>query len=163
MLSLNLENPEKPGRLVRWETPFCNGRWPSVYLIKEDRSGDFEQLLAIVRPSGFEEYPKYIVHFGVILAFTSMEECGAPRDFSRVECPKEEICSYEYIGSPWLGSYDGMEYFRNGPKDDKTNEPLKLRHYLIFGGDNNIEVISPNIPRIEIVTGPRTLNLKCEL
>jgi len=90
--------------------------------------------------SSNEEYPRYLVDFGEVLAFTCMEEgCAPERDFVFADLEAEKLCAYQYIDSPWLKSYE--------PCQDPLGEG-KFSHYMIFGGDNNVEVITSNVPQI---------------
>lgn len=149
--------------LIRWETPFCEAFYPAVSLFVKWDDVWGETVQAIVAPDGTESYPKFLVYFGKTQAFTSMEEAGTPRDFFGVKYPDEKLCAFEFLKSPWLKSYDGSEYFFNGPEDLKTREPFKFRHFLIFGGDNNIEVITPNTPIVEVVCETRRLDFGIEI
>lgn len=146
------------GKLTRWETPFTDSRFPSVGLFVEIETDKRDILKAVVAPHGIDNYPKYLVNFGNPIAFTCFEEADAPeRDFSAADIEEINICAYEYLDSPWLKSYSGWMYIYFG------NETDKFYHYLIFGGDNNIEVITPNQPEINIVEKRTILSIKREI
>jgi len=152
MIAIDPENLDGEGKLIPWDTPFSDAERPSVSIMVNWDEICGETVDAIVSPRGLDQDPKYIVHFGKVQAVCSMEEAHTPRDFSRVAWSDDDLCAFEYIGSPWLRSYDGGEYFFNGPYDIKTQEPVKFRHFVIFGGDSNIEVITPNTPFIRMVS-----------
>jgi hypothetical protein len=63
-------------RIIRWETPFTDAFYPSVVLLAIPlpmSSRQSNNLKVIVNPSK-GEYPKYLIDFGDVLAFTCMEE-----------------------------------------------------------------------------------------
>lgn len=108
----------------------------------------------VVNPSK-GEYPKYLVDFGATLAFTCMEEgCAPERDFGPADLEAEKLCAYQYIDSPWLKSYE--------PCQDPLSEG-KFSHFLIFGGDNNVEVITQNVPQISRVDRKEVFSIKTEI
>jgi hypothetical protein len=128
------------------ETPFTDAKFPSVILLISN-NGVF--LSAVVAPDGIDKYPKYLIKFGEIIAFTCMEEAFCPeREYSHADIDgeiKERNCALQWIDSPWLKAYETGEHFAVAGK------PTPFYHYLIFGGDNNIEVITPNKPEIEMI------------
>lgn len=149
-------------RIVRWETPFTDAFYPSIVLVASFlplTSRECNNLKVIINPSS-GEYPKYLVDFGGVLAFTCMEEgCCPERDF--VSATFDEaitrdkfICALQWLNSPWLKSYEGCH--------DPYSEG-KFSHYLIFGGDNNVEVITPNVPMIKKVEQKEVLIIECEV
>jgi hypothetical protein len=78
-------------RIVRWETPFTDARWPGALLYTSHAGpiGEFT-LTAAVMPSGADKYPKYLVHFGEVIAFSCMEEMHFPeRDIAEAACDVE--------------------------------------------------------------------------
>ena len=106
--------------------------------------GGADLLQAIVAPFGIDRYPKYLIDFGNVIAFTCMEEAFSPqRDFDLSMFEEKNLSAYEYIDSPWLKSYE------NGI--DVLPGIGCLRHYLIFGGDSNIEIISRNTPTVKSI------------
>jgi hypothetical protein len=136
-------------KFIRWETPFTDREFPSVGLLVSQANEDHDDLLAVVAPDGIDRYPKYVVNFGSVLAFTCMEELGCPeRDFGELTIEDPKLCAYQCLDSPWLNAYAGLQ-----------RQPGPLNHYLIFGGDNNIEVVSYNVPTIETITEARMLQL----
>ncbi|MCA1588891.1 MAG: hypothetical protein LC734_00590 [Acidobacteria bacterium] len=143
-------------RFVRWETPFTNSRWPSAIVVTEPIDSEVS-VNAIVAPGGIDQYPKYYVRFGKVVAFTCMEEMHFPeRDTAEAACEEEGLAAYEYLESTWLKSYEKGEYFLFNT-DGGTSERLRL--YLIVGGDNNIEVITKNLPTFETLSEPTAIEI----
>ena len=145
-------------RFVRWETPFTDVQWPSaVILVQPAGLAEPNPVSALVAPDGVNKYPKYFVHFGDVVAFTCMEEMHFPeRDFGEAECEAEGLSAYEYLDSTWLKSYTAGEYFLFNI-DGGSSE--RLRHFLIVGGDNYIEVITRHNPVIEEVSFATSMKL----
>lgn len=148
-------------KFVRWETPFTDFFYPSVVLIGipfSPTSGILNNLKVIV--CSREEYPKYLIDFGDVLAFTCMEEsCCPQRDFSSATFEEtitkgKFICALQWLDSPWLKSYEGChDPYSTG----------KFSYYLIFGGDNNVEVITKNTPTIRLIEYKETLKMEYDL
>jgi hypothetical protein len=149
--------PKSP-KLVRWETPFTEVERPSVGLLLKTKLDGTDLLSAIVAPEGVDKYPKFLVYFGEIVAFTCFEEAYSPRrDFDEATTEDYNLCAYQYLHSPWLESYEGWQPFFSAGKVESFS------HYLILGGDNNIEIITPNVPKIEKVDEKRTLKFEIEI
>jgi hypothetical protein len=90
-----------------------------------------------------------------------MEEAHFPeRDFQEAEWEEEGLSSYEYLDSTWLKSYSAGEYFLFNT-DFGSRE--RLRHFLIVGGDNNIEVITRHDPIFQQVSSSMTMSLDFEI
>lgn len=144
-------------KLIRWDTPFTEAQFPSVGLLITTKFNKTDIVKAVVAPYGVDQYPKYLVDFGEALAFSCMEEANAPKmDYVSAEIDENKLCSYEFLDSPWLRSYEPQKYFVRA-------DVVTFSHYLIFGGDNNIEVITPDLPTIETITQPTMLKLQYEL
>lgn len=150
-------------KIVRWETPFTDSFYPSVVLLAAPFSLIVNKGISakvVVAPDGIDKYPKFLVDFDETLAFSCMEEsCCPERDISSAiidETIKNDksICAFKWIDSPWLKSYEGCH--------DPLSEG-KFSHYLIYGGDNNIEVITKNVPLITEVKQKEVLKLDCEI
>lgn len=136
-------------KLIRWETPFTDSEWPSAELFFSSYGDGRVRISAAVCPSGIDKYPKYVVDFGEALAFTSFEEALAPEIHTfPAEVEGSWKCACEWVDSPWAESYAVM--WNVGKADP-------LRHYLIFGGDNNLEILTHTIPSFETVEQPRTV------
>ena len=143
--------------IIRWETPFTDAFYPSVVMMAVPLlvpSRQTNNVKVVVNPSK-GEYPKYIVDFGDVLAFTCMEEgCAPARDFASADFQGEKLCAYQYLDSPWLKSYE--------PCQDPLSEG-KFSHYMIFGGDNNVEIITQNVPEIRKIEHKEILAIETEI
>ncbi|HRI03141.1 MAG TPA: hypothetical protein PLL77_05320 [Pyrinomonadaceae bacterium] len=145
-------------KVVRWETPFTDSRWPSAVIVVQPSTDGPYPISAVVAPKGIDGYPKYLVHFGEVVAFTCMEEMHFPeRDTLDAICEIEGLAAYEFLESTWLKSYEKGEYFLFNT-DGSDSE--RLRHYLIVGGDNNIEVITKNIPIFETIEDSKIMEFE---
>ncbi|HEX8472800.1 MAG TPA: hypothetical protein VF666_02085 [Pyrinomonadaceae bacterium] len=145
-------------KLIRWETPFTDTQVPSVGLLISTNPDGADNLKAVIAPHGLDEYPKYLVNFGNVIAFTCIEEAFCPeRDFDSTMFEERNLSAYQYLDSPWLKSYEGGRQFIAG------GHPGPFYHYLISGGDNNVEVITPNIPTIDIIEQKGTLLIEYEV
>lgn len=123
-------------------------RWPGSVVITGPQGHECK-VEVVVAPHGIDQYPKYVVEFGEVIAFSCMEEMHFPeRDFAEADCEEEGLSAYEFLDSTWLESYRKGEYFLfNTNRENKE----RLRHFLIVGGDNNIEVITKNTPKFREV------------
>ncbi len=125
-------------KLIRWETPFTDKQYPSVVLAVDIKlTGNSSSSLKAVVARDIYKYPKYLVDFGEVIAFTCMEEGFCPeRDYDSATIEEINLSAYQLLDSSWVKSY---ELGNIGGRFEK------FFHYLIFGGDNNIEVITPNM------------------
>lgn len=149
-------------KIIRWNTPFTDKQYPAVEFLTTIEQGKHNALQILVAPFGIDKYPKYLIHFGQVLAFTCMEEANAPQMIFDEELEKyiePDLCAYKYIGSPWLKSYEIQINFT--PTDELGLGYFS--HYMIFGGDNNVEVITSFEPSIEIIKQKRLFKVEREL
>ena len=147
-------------RVIRWETPFTDAFYPSIIVaaipLSSQTGMETNNLKAVVSPHSIE-YPKNLIDFGEVLAFTCMEESCSPQiDFSSATFDEtitgdKFICALQWLGSPWLNSYAGCH--------DPEGEG-KFSHYLLLGGDNNVQVITQNAPQVEQIEGERVLQMQ---
>lgn len=145
-------------KLIRWDTPFTDVQYPAVEFLTTIEQGKHNALQVLVAPKGIDKYPKYLIHFGEVIAFTCMEEAGAPqRDFNSASDVIPRLSAYQWIDSPWLKSYEAQIHFI------PAGHLGYFSHYLIFGGDNNIEVITPYKPSIEVIERKRPYKVEREL
>jgi hypothetical protein len=129
-----------------WETPFTYAPFPSVNLIVE--SDGEETALLIVAPGGLDTYPKYLVKFTEVFAFTCEEEAGATLDLGQSTVPKDTF-AYVWAESPHVGNYLKTIF-----GTDKY-----LEHYVVIGGDNIISIVCAAPPSIEEITARRELSV----
>ncbi len=146
-------------KIIRWNTPFTDTQYPSVEFLTTIEQDKYNVLKVLVAPSGIDKYPKYLMNFGQVIAFTCMEEANAPdRGFDSVsEEIEPHLSTYKWIDSPWLKSYESQIHFI------PSGHLGYFSHYLIFGGDSNVEVITPYEPLIEVVEKKRLFKVEREL
>jgi hypothetical protein len=141
--------------LVRWETPFSENRFPSISIITENQ-GDVVSL--IVAPDGIDKYPKYVVRFENVITLLCYEEAFAfDRGYKKLNRDEGNLCAYRWINSSWLKEYQkGIDILRK----KNTGE---LEHYVVFGGDSNVELIAFGHPKIERIDTKTFLETKQEI
>lgn len=147
-----MPEPIKPSKLVRWDLPFAEARYPSVSLITEE--GD-SGVVVLVAPEGIDKYPKYLVHVQLVIALLYYEEAFAfDRGYRTLERTEDGLCAYQWMDSPWLQAYrDGKEIF----------EWESLSHYLLFGGDNIVEIVLSGELTVERIDSKMILETKHEI
>lgn len=140
-------------KFIRWDTPFSDSKFPSVGLLSYWESKCDDQLQAVVAPDGIDRYPKYLVTFTRVIAFTCLEEMLCPELYMGPKIIMEPgLSAYECLESPWLKSYTGV---------NSNFDPL--HHYAIYGGDNNVEVVTQAVPTVETIGESRTTRLECRI
>lgn len=143
-----VSKPEKRPRLVRWNTPFGNASFPSILVNYDGRTAT-----VVVAPDGIDRYPKYLVEFGEVIALSCMDEACRPMTEPNAIAGGSESrgSSFELIGSGWLRDY--------APCHDPENSG-SLRHFLMHGGDNVVEIVSMSEPKITEITEPKTFAIE---
>lgn len=145
-------------KIVRWNTPFTDSPYPAVEFLTTIEKDKYNVLKVLVAPLGIDEYPKYLLDFGQVIAFTCMEEAHAPeRNFDSASITETNLSAYQWIDSPWLKSYEPQIHFIS------SGHLGYFSHYLIFGGDNNVEVITPYKPSIELIEQKRLFKVERDL
>jgi len=147
-------------KIIRWNTPFTDKQYPSVEFLTTIEQDKYNVLQVLVAPDGIDKYPKYLINFGVVIAFTCMEEAHAPQLIFDSELEPEiepRLSAYQYLDSPWLKSYEPQIHFI------PSGHLGYFSHYLIYGGDNNVEVITPYEPSIEMIEQKRLFKFEREL
>jgi hypothetical protein len=137
--------------LLKWDTPFSEVSFPSVYIIGDDKE-DERNLIVAVAPEGINKYPKYLIHFENVLAFKAEEEAQWTEDYPEKLTldPNSKSSFIRPKNSFWWKAYgDLMRAFYN-------SEPM---HYYLFGGDYLVEVFGSDNPRIEKVDKPKSISL----
>ena len=135
-----LFEPMREFDLFRWETPFTDALFPSVWAVVSP--GDIFTL--IVSPS--DGYPKYIVRFEAEIAYKVLDESCAPvREFVKLRREQKGLSAYTWSNSPWLAEYQESAV----SVDVHVGWPLV--HYVVLGGDSIVEVLAGEEPVIEDV------------
>lgn len=142
-----MSGQEQPPELRVWGTPFSGVMDVSVSVIPDPECLDVLHL--VVAPEGIDRYPKYWVKFYGVAAFKCEDESVAPvKRYHGLKREESEHYAYLWENSPWLQEFaesQGMlDIYYQG----------RLIHYVIFGGDLIIEVLSAEEPQIEEVSGP---------
>ena len=137
------------GRLTRWDAPFTDTTFPAVTLLTDPER--FGVVHLVVAPTGIDKYPKYLVRFDPAVAFR-VEDESFPTDAEyRRDRTAKGLCAFECTESAWVKRFDPsaviIEAYFSKP----------LRHFVVFGGDVNAEVLTTEEPEITEVEGPRTL------
>ena len=147
-------------KIIRWNTPFTDVQYPAVEFLTTIEQGKHNALQVLVAPSGGDKYPKYLINFGEVIAITCMEESHAHQLIFDSDLEPEiepRLSAYQYLDSPWLKSYETQIHFI------PSGHLGYFSHYLIYGGDNNFEVITPYEPAIEVIEQKRLFKIEREL
>lgn len=138
--------------LELWATPFAREKWPSVVLIPESRG--IATATILVAPGGIAAYPKYLIWFSAVYSFAAEEEAGGLSVYDgRVHgFPSADGCAFIWNGSPQAAAYSTLH-----PKPATRGGRGPMVHYLLFGGDSNVGVVSAEQPEIERLDGPRSI------
>jgi hypothetical protein len=141
-------------KIIPWNTPFASQFFPSVIAaFATDQMTHDGSLTVVVGRSHLEPYPKYLVQFGKVLQFNCLDEsCAPPLALPERGASDIRSCSWQWLESPTINSYQGCNYDSEGPQE--------LLHYLIFGGDNIVEVVGKMRPSIEEVGSAGEINVK---
>ena len=134
------------GSIVRWETPFVSAGDYGVRHLADPIRHDVVHV--VVDTTGPERYPKHIVTFDPVIGLRTTDETYDVRTlpFAR---DAESARSHEWLESAWKRSVS------EGLAEAHFGKPL--RHFVIYGAEMGIEVLTVNEPEIEPVYGPRIL------
>jgi hypothetical protein len=142
-------------KLVRWPVPFADAFYPSVLSAFSHSAEQKANRLNVVVSPGTSDYPKFLISFTGVLVFNCFDEgCAPQREWPEVEVYDPKPCAWMWADSPWVASYQGCGQY------DEDDQPFPLYHYLIFGGDYNVEVVARNEPSVETIDGPGDLSLE---
>lgn len=149
-----MNTPSVKTELVRWDVPFAEWRGLSAWVITE--SGDSFTIvvapLSDKRPE--DNYPKYLIRFEKVITLLAYDEaCATHRIYYKMTGWIKGVQAYQWIDSPWLDGYRGCHEIHG----------KKLYHYVIFGDDNLVEVISVGEAKIEKVNEKRFIDAKHEV
>ena len=138
----------KVGYLEKWELPFSNKLCPSVSLIIPP--DDFNRVKVVVMPQGLNKYPGYIIDFKRAPYFSVLDETCAPPPipewFDLLKAiPKSSAVIWH--DSPLIKLYDGVGSYR-----EAMTREIKLKHYIILGGDSIVDVLAYDEPVVEKFT-----------
>lgn len=143
----------KPGRVLRWDTPFADLRFPSVCALGSAVRG--AELTVIVRAS-VGAYPAYVVRFASAPLAITVDEMNDIADpaWAAAGGLAVEACTYTWVDSPLL-----QRSGRIGAAA-RLGEPQRpMQHFIIAGGDSLVEVLSTGTPTVETKTAPFALDI----
>lgn len=139
-------------KLIRWETPFTETSYPSVGVYIEHGENEAILLSAIVAPEGIDEYPKYLLHFNEIIEFICYEEAFSPdRGYEKIEKEPKGLSAYKWLNSPNIKAY------KEGSGFLASDDNAAMNHYVIFGGDNIVEIVTFNEYTIEKINSSKLI------
>lgn len=127
--------------MENWNSQFREIKYPAVELFLTSEDVMHSHLNVMICRS-LDEYPKYVIHFERYLSFRSNPEVDYKFDF---QLPDDSFIATNSIvldESPWLKSLTlAAEIF---------NKERRFRHFIFFGGDNIVEVITDAYPQVSI-------------
>jgi hypothetical protein len=136
-------------QLIPWDTPFIKSKYPSVGVYFEHGEDETDLVSAVVAPDGIDEYPKYLVEFGEVFEVKYYEEgCSPDRGYENLLHAVKGSSSCEWLCSPSIECYQ-----------DLAGEKI-LRHFLLFGADNILEIVTVNNPKASLVAKPRKIEIE---
>ncbi|MBI5799792.1 MAG: hypothetical protein HZA92_03565 [Verrucomicrobia bacterium] len=139
--------------LVPLDVPFAQSEHPSVSLITEQFGSS---VIVVVAPHGTDQYPKHLVRFDKVLVALYYEEAlGLRGKYPVVAGAQSSGCAYVWPDSPWLRASHGWAVdFLKWPD---------LRHYIIFGADDVVELLAAGAPRVERIDERCVIETKHEV
>ena len=122
-------------RLSAWNTPFSSAPWPSVSVISGRNLKDTRIFVTADRD--------FVIRFEKILGLKVCDESYDKNSRFHIDRDKENLCSYLWLDSPWLTEFthESAEAVEGG----------RLTHYLLLGGDYNVEVLAVGAVQIDVV------------
>lgn len=124
-------------RLIQWKTPFASASWPSSWV-------SMERVLS--RPTIYVHAEQlWQINFDYVAGIKVCDESYDDNTRFHIERDVDDLCSYYWEDSDWLEQFnsEGAEACEGG----------SLAHYVILGGDYNIEILALGNPRIVLANG----------
>ncbi|MEO8042591.1 MAG: hypothetical protein ABI646_08280 [Acidobacteriota bacterium] len=112
--------------LETWRTPFASASWPGIWITAER---DIRKTTVFVQAERF-----WRLQFDYIVGLRVCNESSDDNTRFHVERDEQDKCSYIWNGSPWLKEFCKEE--------TEAVEGGTLTHYVLLGGDHNIEVLA---------------------
>ena len=137
-------------KLQVWDTPFAETLFPGVAVAPDAECSNCVSV--VVSPSGIDQYPKYILRFEPFGAYRCDDESLASIESFNTVARSGSASTYKWEGSPWLEQFVKDS---GGLANSYHGKPLE--HFVILGGDLNVDVLAPNPPTVEVVNEPRVL------
>lgn len=124
--------------LKAWRTPFQKESFPSVWVTCEGGGLD--------STSVFVGWPaKWRIKFERIVGLKVNDETYDNNPRFWVDRDEDDLCSYNWQNSPWLQDFNAEHV--------EVMEGGKVIHYVLLGGDYNVEILGCGKVTIESV-GP---------
>jgi hypothetical protein len=123
-----------------------------VFLIAEPR-GD-STVTVVVAPDGLDNYPKYLVEFTAVYAYSCEEEAGGLRYAGALTNRSSDEIGCAYV---WRDSPQAQEYAKFVPDMPFHGGRGPVVHYVLLGGDYDLGVVAAEAPTIQVAEGPRQL------
>lgn len=113
------------------------------------------RVVVIVSPHGADAYPQYLVKFDYVPAYTCIDESTAPSKYVvHTEVPNRSC--YIWDNSPWKDEFKECSEILLATFGVSFAD---LKHYVFFGGDNIVEVLSGADPKIEEIGSRRVIGV----
>ena len=112
--------------LIKWDTPFARHTFPSVWLNVNTNLANVHVYV--------EADKVWELSFNDIVALKICEEEFDENRRFHIERDEENLCSYMWQESEWLS-----EFTKEHTEDIKDGA---LIHYVLLGGDHNIEILA---------------------
>ena len=113
-------------RLIAWKTPFASASFPSISVSVERILRDTVVLV--------DADQRWELRFGYVTGLKVCDESYDENTRFHLDRDVQDLCSYFWDDSPWLNEFnmEHVEAVENG----------KLKHYVLLGGDCNVEVLA---------------------
>ena len=121
-----------------WRTPFEAEEFPSVWVSYNGLLDD--ALVSIGLPARWQ------IRFEHVVGLKVCDETYDHNPRFHVERDDESVCSYTWEDSPWLSDFNA-DYV-------ETLGGTKVTHYVLLGGDYNVELLAYGSVEISPVDGP---------
>lgn len=121
-------------KLIAWETPFSSASFPSVFVLVERLDG------AIVRVNADQQWK---IQFQYVAGLKVCDESYDDNTRFHIEGSEQALCSYLWKDSPWLNEFN--------TEHAEAVEAGELKHYVLLGGDYNVEILALGDVAIKLV------------
>lgn len=119
-----------------WKTPFMSHSFPSVWFSVDTHLGNVNVFVKGDR--------RWRVRFDHIAGLKICDENYDRNTRFHIKREQDGLCSYTWEYSPWLEEFE-IELV-------ETVEEKPLYHYVLLGGDHNVEVLALGNVEIEPAT-----------
>ena len=113
-------------KLVAWQTPFQTRQFPSVSI---EADGQLDKTTIFI---GFPA--EWQINFDSVVGVKVCDESYDNNPRFHVTRDIDGLCSYMWDDSPWLEDFNGKHF--------EAIYNTRLRHFVLLGGDYNVEVLA---------------------